>query len=35
VGRVYNLHCAGTEDYSHCYKLLNGSMAHNLFKGTN
>ena len=29
VGRVYNLHCEGKDDFEHCYRLLNGRVAHN------
>lgn len=28
-GWVFNLHCAGCDDFERCYRLKNGSMAHN------
>ena len=32
IGRVYNLHCEGKDDFERCYRLLNGHVAHNVRK---
>ncbi len=32
VGRVYNLHCEGKDDFERCYRLMNGYVAHNARK---
>jgi hypothetical protein len=31
-GKVYNLHCDGKDDFERCYRLLNGTVAHNVYK---